>query len=72
VEVTVKSKEENSIDFFLDFVQEFGLSTVLRLRVQLCKQLTWGPFFLNVLRTRVGFLRNITIFPGTYVNSITS
>jgi hypothetical protein len=25
VEVTVKSKEENSCDFRLDFVQEFGL-----------------------------------------------
>ncbi len=28
LEVTVNSKEENSADFFLDFVQEFGLSTL--------------------------------------------
>jgi hypothetical protein len=27
VQVTVNSKEENSLDFCLDFVQEFGLNT---------------------------------------------
>ncbi len=29
VEVTVNSKEENTLDFCLDFVQEFGLCTVM-------------------------------------------
>ncbi len=30
VDVSVNSKEENSLEFFLDFVQEFGLCTTYR------------------------------------------
>jgi hypothetical protein len=30
--VTVNSKEENSKDFFLDFVQEFGLRRTVNMR----------------------------------------
>jgi hypothetical protein len=55
VEVTVNTKEENSLDFYLDFGQEFGLT----------KQINGLHTTGNFLKHALQYIKNLSAFKVT-------